>query len=332
MNTTAAIIITAVIAAVLGVLFTGRLIPKLKEKQMGQNIREEGPEAHKAKAGTPSMGGIAIIGAVTVAMITGCVLTRLSVFHGTPAVIADAGIILAGFILFGLIGFLDDYLKVIKKENEGLKVKPKFGAQFIIATALALYMVYATPNGSQVYIPIYGQTVDFGFWYVPFIIFTMLAMVNAVNLTDGLDGLASSVTVIVALTLCSMGMAFSAQASTLFNIALAGGCLGFLVFNKNPAKVFMGDTGSLALGGGITVAAIVMKMELFLPLIGIIYVLEVLSVCIQVSYFKLTHGKRIFRMTPLHHHFELGGMKETRVVLLFSCITLIACITGLLLI
>ena len=322
---------TIVLGVLLGVLFTGKLIPWLKNKQMGQNIREEGPEAHKAKAGTPSMGGIAIIFAVVIATVAGIVAYRLMPSAGA-VVMQDAMVILAGFILFGLIGFLDDYLKVIKKENEGLKVLPKFGAQFVISLGLSLYMVYATPNGSEVYIPIYGQTVDFGMWYIPFIVFTMLAMVNAVNLTDGLDGLASSVTVIVSATLCSMAVTFHAVASELFTAALIGGCLGFLVFNKNPAKVFMGDTGSLALGGGITVAAIVMKLELLLPVIGIVYVMEVLSVCIQVSYFKITHGKRVFRMTPLHHHFELGGMKETRVVLLFSLITVAACVIGLLIV
>ena len=323
-------IVTLIIGAVLGTLFTKRLIPWLKNKQMGQNIREEGPEAHKAKAGTPSMGGIAIIGAVTIAMVIGCVCSKLT--GSTPAVVADAVVILAAFILFGLVGFLDDYLKVIKKQNEGLKVLQKFGAQVIISLGRALYMAFAVPNGTEVYIPIYGHTIDFGLWYIPFIIFTILAMVNAVNLTDGLDGLASTVTVIVAATLNSIAVTFHCVASDVFTAALMGGCLGFLVFNKNPARVFMGDTGSLALGGGITAAAIVMKVELILPVIGIIYLLEVLSVCIQVTYFKLTHGKRIFRMTPLHHHFELGGMKETSVVLLFSVITVAACLLGLLII
>ena len=325
-------IITVIIGAVLGTVFTKFLIPKLKEKQMGQNIREEGPEAHKAKAGTPSMGGIAIIGAVTIAMAAGCAIARSQASGGMIPVLADAGVILAGFILFGLLGFMDDYLKVIKKENEGLKVLPKFGAQLVIAACLALYMTYTTPNGSHVYIPIYGQTIDFGMWYIPFVIFTLVAMVNAVNLTDGLDGLASSVTIVVSAALCSISSVFHAGASNLFFAALMGGCLGFLVFNKNPAKVFMGDTGSLALGGGLTVAAIVMKAELFLPVVGIIYVLEALSVCMQVAYFKMTHGKRIFRMTPLHHHFELGGMSEKKVVLMFTVITAVASFIGVMMI
>lgn len=329
MSNTLLIGLLIILGLVLGAVFTGLLIPRLKQKQLGQNIREEGPEAHKAKAGTPSMGGIAIIGAVTLTMAAGCAITRLTGFKGAPAVLADAGIILAGFILFGLLGFMDDYLKVIKKENEGLKVIPKFGAELVIAIGLALYMTYATPNGSHVYIPIYGRTIDFGFWYIPFVVFALVAMVNAVNLTDGLDGLASTVTAIVSAALCSLAVTFHAQSSCVFCAALMGGCLGFLVFNKNPAKVFMGDTGSLALGGGITVAAIVMKAELFLPILGIIYVLEALSVCMQVSYFKLTHGKRIFRMTPLHHHFELGGMNEKKVVLLFGSVTAVACILGL---
>ena len=304
------------VALISSMVITGMLIPVLQKKQMGQNIREDGPQSHLSKAGTPSMGGIAIVCAVVIAVLAG---RHFNI---------DTFIILGSFVAFGLLGFLDDYLKVIKKENEGLKVIPKFAAQLVIATVIAIYMVAVSPHGSQVYIPIYGNTIDFGVFYIPFIIFTMLAMVNAVNLTDGLDGLAAGTTGIVSIFMLCIAVALEAVQSNIFFVALAAACMGFLALNKNPAKVFMGDTGSLALGGGLTVAAIVMKAELFLPIAGIIYVLEALSVCMQVVYFKATHGKRIFRMTPLHHHFELGGMKETKVVMMFYSITAIACLVA----
>ncbi|MEG0661865.1 MAG: phospho-N-acetylmuramoyl-pentapeptide-transferase, partial [Anaerovoracaceae bacterium] len=241
----------------------------------------------------------------------------------------DSVIIFAGFLLFGLIGFIDDYLKVIKKENEGLKPLQKFGMQFVFAVAFAVYVAYFSGIGTEIYIPFVKLYLDFGLFYVPFVVFVILAMVNAVNLTDGLDGLAGGTTAIVCLFLALIGIAVKVNASAGFFAALFGACLGFLVFNKHPAKVFMGDTGSLALGGGVTLAAVVMKMEFLLPIMGLIYVLEALSVCLQVGYFKLSGGKRIFKMAPLHHHFELSGMKETKVVLMFWLITLACCIIGL---
>ena len=316
------VIITLVISAVLTCGMTGVLIPILKKQQMGQNIREEGPESHKSKAGTPSMGGIAIILGTIIASLIGAAVTG-------SGQMKELFVIIAAFAAFGALGFLDDYLKVIKKENEGLKVKPKFAGQLVISLLLAIYMTSVSEHQTNVMIPFYGQDIDFCFLYIPFIVFTMLAMVNAVNLTDGLDGLAAGTTGIVSITLAIVAVAAGAASSSAFLAAMAGACAGFLVFNKNPAKVFMGDTGSLALGGGLTVAAIVMKMELLLPIAGIIYVLEALSVCMQVGYFKATGGKRIFRMTPLHHHFELGGMHERKVVLMFWCVTLAACAVAL---
>lgn len=308
-----------IISAALTCAMTGILIPILKKQQMGQNIREEGPESHKSKAGTPSMGGIAIILGTVLASVIGAVMAG-------PGQARDLLVILAAFAAFGALGFTDDYLKVIKKENEGLKVKPKFASQLVISLLLAIYMTVLSEHQTNVVVPFLGQSVDFGVLYIPFIVFTMLAMVNAVNLTDGLDGLAAGTTGIVSVTLAVVAVLTASVSSGIFLAAMAGACAGFLVFNKNPAKVFMGDTGSLALGGGLTVAAIVMKMELLLPIAGIIYVLEALSVCMQVGYFKATGGKRIFRMTPLHHHFELGGMHERKVVLMFWTITLIACL------
>lgn len=316
------VILTLIISAALTCAMTGVLIPILKKQQMGQNIREEGPESHKSKAGTPSMGGIAIILGTICASVIGAFLSK----DGAGR---DLFVIIAAFAAFGALGFLDDYLKVIKKENEGLKVKPKFAGQLVISLLLAIYMTMLSEHQTNVMIPFYGQGIDFGVLYIPFIVFTMLAMVNAVNLTDGLDGLAAGTTGIVSVTLAIIAAVTVSVSSGIFLGAMAGACAGFLVFNKNPAKVFMGDTGSLALGGGLTVAAIVMKMELLLPIAGIIYVLEALSVCMQVGYFKATGGKRIFRMTPLHHHFELGGMHERKVVAMFWTITLIACLAAL---
>ncbi|MGI6258044.1 MAG: phospho-N-acetylmuramoyl-pentapeptide-transferase [Anaerovoracaceae bacterium] len=314
------IIIVGVLALIASILLTSVIIPVLEYKQTGQNIRQEGPQAHLSKSGTPSMGGIGIIAATVVAAAIG---GHFSV---------DTLLIFAGFLLYALIGFIDDYLKVIKKQNEGLRAWQKFGLQLVVAVAFALYMALLSPHGTEVYIPFADIFVYFGGWYVPFIVFTILAMVNAVNLTDGLDGLAAGTTAIVCIFMAIVALMQKAGPSAGFYAALVGACIGFLVYNKYPAKVFMGDTGSLALGGGITFAAIVMKMELFLPLVGLVYVLEALSVVIQVSYFKASGGKRIFKMAPLHHHFELSGMHETKVALMLWGLTLVCCIIGLVII
>lgn len=308
--------IIILLALLISVTITALAIPILQRLNTGQNIREEGPESHLAKAGTPTMGGIGII----IATVLACVSTReFSV---------EIGVIILAFILFGLLGFLDDYIKVVKKQNLGLRAWQKISGQLIIAAAIAVYKVYYSTGGSMVMIPFTHQRVDFGIWCIPFIIFVVVAMTNGVNLTDGLDGLASGVTFLVALffAIASVGLGFGA--SGVFFAALAGACLGFLVFNKNPAKVFMGDTGSLALGGGVAVAAIAMEMELFLLIAGLIYVAETLSVVIQVVGFKTT-GKRVFKMAPLHHHFELSGLTEKQVVGLFWFTTLLFCVIGI---
>ena len=309
--------ILCVVAAafVVSAVLTRILIPNLR-KWAGQNIREDGPKAHLSKQGTPSMGGIAIVAAILVGSACGG-------FFGHAMIVMDIGM-----LIFAVVGFLDDYLKIIKKENEGFKVKPKFAVQFIGALAIAVYIAYFSGFGTGMYIPFFKVTVDLGIWYVPFIVFTILAMVNAVNLTDGLDGLASGTTAIVSLFLMLVAVKAGASGSIGFCAAILGACLGFLVWNHHPAKVFMGDTGSLALGGAVTMAAVAMGMELFLPLMGLIYVAEALSVIIQVLYFKKTGGKRFFLILPLHHHFELGGMKETRVALLFWALTLVFCLIG----
>lgn len=303
-----------IFAFIASVLFTGFLIPILKKAKAGQNIREEGPKTHLKKAGTPSMGGLAIIGAVFLAGIAGGAWTP----ETFPA--------LLGFLLFAAIGFVDDYIKVVKKQNLGLLAWQKFSMQFVIALVFAVYMAAFTPEGTEVFVPFWNQTVDFGVWYTPFIIFTILAMVNGINLTDGLDGLATGVTAIVSLFFVFLAFRTGNASETMIYVGLMGACLGFLVFNRHPAKVFMGDTGSLALGGAVALTAITMKMELFLPLVGIIYVIEALSVVLQVGYFKGTKGKRLFKMAPIHHHFEKSGMGETTVVLAFWLVTLICCL------
>jgi len=327
---TIAILITAAISFVIAVFITKMEIPFLRRKA-GQNIREEGLKSHYSKAGTPSMGGISIIIATCVSALIGLALAH-------DARIVSLLIILLVFVGFGFVGFLDDYLKVIKKQNEGFKVKPKFAVQMIIAIAFGVIFRMISDQGSLVYIPGVDTYVDFGILYVPFIVFAVLAMTNAVNLTDGLDGLAGGVTALVAAAFVIAGLTFSRMPNGImsdqipgivFFAALCGGCLGFLVFNKNPAKIFMGDTGSLALGGGVAAAAIVMKLELLLLIIGLLYVIEALSVVMQVGYFKMTHGKRIFKMAPIHHHFEMCGMKETQVVKMFWAFTALCSIIGL---
>lgn len=306
-----------IIAFVASLIITKFEIPILREKA-GQNIREDGPESHLSKAGTPSMGGIAIIVGTIIATIAGAL--ALECDH-----IAVLCIILV-FVGFGLIGFLDDYLKVIKKVNLGLRAYQKMGLQIIISVIFAI--VAYIHEGGQVYIPFAKISVDFGWIYIPFVIFAVLAMTNAVNLTDGLDGLASGVTALVSFFFAVAGLSFGIYAGSWFCAAMCGGCLGFLVFNKNPAKVFMGDTGSLALGGGLAAAAVVMRLELLLIIVGLLYVLEALSVVLQVGYFKLSGGKRIFKMAPIHHHFEKCGFKEVQVVVAFWIFTAICCLAG----
>lgn len=334
MNTHAIHILIVFIAAfVISLVITKLEIPILRKKA-GQNIREEGLKSHYSKAGTPSMGGISIIIA---ACITGFFGTLL--FGGT---IGDELLILLVFAGFGIIGFIDDYRKVIKKQNEGLTAKQKFGLQMIIAIAFAVFFAKYSSFGTEVFIPIADVFIDFGFFYYVFVAFAVLAMTNAVNLTDGLDGLASGVTTLVCLffafagfmggAFCRFGGFIGQASETFFFISLAGACLGFLVFNKNPAKVFMGDTGSLALGGGVVAACVVLKLELLLLVAGLIYVIEALSVVLQVSYFKLTHGKRLFKMAPIHHHFEMCGWSEVKVVITFWIFTLVCCLAAVLMI
>lgn len=314
-----AFFISLIITTLLGPL----VIPLLKRLKFGQNIRSDGPSRHLQKAGTPTMGGVIFLAGTAVAVL---MLSR-----GT----ADGIIVLAVIVGFGLIGFIDDYLKVVLKRSLGLRAREKLLWQILLAAGLAYWVVYGMGRGTEIVLPFSGFLtcggiqLDLGWW--PFMLFTVTVLVgaaNAVNLTDGLDGLAAGVSMITALGLMIIALLVLKEGVAVSMAALSGGCLGFLFFNRHPAKVFMGDTGSLAIGGGLGAAAVITRSELFFLIIGGIFVLETLSVIIQVISFQTT-GRRLFRMSPLHHHFELGGWSENRVVLTFWTATLVFAVIGL---
>ena len=312
----------AAIAFAVTMLLTARMIPLLKQKQFGQFIREEGPEAHLSKAGTPTMGGIAFVIGITAAVAASMFMKG--------SMTSEKIAILLSMYAFGAIGFLDDYNKVAKKQNEGLTPKQKLVLQVVFGVALAIYMM--SKAGTSMLIPFVGKSVDFGILYIPFVVFIEVAMANAVNLTDGLDGLAASTSSIVACTFAIVGMTVHGgnEPMAVAGQAVFGALIGFLMYNHYPAKIFMGDTGSMALGGVLSAMAIVGHMEWLLPIAGLIYVIEALSVIIQVTYFKKTGGKRVFRMAPIHHHFELGGWHETKVVRVFCLFTFVCCVIAFL--
>ena len=287
-------------------LMTYGLIPYFHRKQFGQYIREEGPKAHLKKQGTPTMGGIAIFIGITAGMAI--FMVRVSdplKSWASPHLVRDAVAIVLTMLAFGAIGFIDDFNKIAKKENLGLTAKQKLIMQAVFSIGLAFYMMRTGRENL----------------YIPFVMFVEIAMSNAVNLTDGLDGLAAGVTAIVGITFAVIGWKDGDTILTVSGTVVAGALFGFLLFNHYPAKIFMGDTGSMALGGVLSGIAVVTGKEFLLPLVGLIYVLEALSVIIQVAYFRKTGGKRFFRMAPLHHHFELGGMKEYNVVYMFCAVT-----------
>ena len=302
-------------------LVIGRfLIPELRKLKAGQEIREDGPTWHKSKAGTPTMGGIMFIlgGGVTVFVLGWDAMLRGSFVHLYVYLFA---------LIFGIIGFVDDYRKVRQHQNEGLTAKQKFVLQLAAAVVFLCLMRYEGLLSNALYIPFANVTVTVN-WivYLVFAAFVIVGCVNAVNLTDGIDGLACSVTFVVMVFFTVTGTLWSAQdRQGLFPAALAGGLAAFFVYNHHPAKVFMGDTGSLFLGGAVAALAFAMDMPLILILVGIIYIAETMSDIIQVTYFKATHGKRFFKMAPLHHHLELSGWSEAKLVAVFSGITLVFC-------
>ena len=311
------ILLAAIFAAGL-VLCTGPLlIPELHKLKFGQSIREEGPKSHQAKSGTPTMGGNMIILAIVIATVAAAPLT--------PAVLLALFITLGHFVL----GFLDDYIKVVKKRNLGLKAKQKMLGQILIAIVTMIVGTRVLGIDTTIWIPIADINLDIGVGYYFLVLFVLVGTSNAVNLTDGLDGLASGTVAIASgayALVCYMTGHFDLA---IFCVAMMMACLAFLRFNAHPAKVFMGDTGSLALGGAIAAVGILTHTEILLAVIGFVFVCEALSVIIQVISFKTT-GKRVFRMSPIHHHFELGGWKETKVVFVFWMVGLVASVVGLL--
>ena len=311
------VIIPVLIAFVLSVIMGPVIIPILRKLKMGQTEREEGVKSHLKKAGTPTMGGVIILGSI--------VLTSVLYIKDYPKIIP----ILFVTVGFGLIGFLDDYLKVVMKRSDGLYPKQKMALQILVTAVFAFYMVKISEVPMTWLIPFSGgKYLDWGILAIPLMFVVIIGTVNGVNFTDGLDGLASSVTVLVAtfFTVVAIGTKSGIEPIT---CAVVGALLGFLLFNVYPASVFMGDTGSLALGGFVASTAYMLQMPFFIVIVGLIYLVEVLSVMIQVTYFKKTGGKRIFKMDPIHHHFELCGWSETRVVAVFSIITAILCLIAL---
>lgn len=310
-------IVIIALAVMASSVFTSIEIPILKHRQFQQFIREEGPKSHLKKEGTPTMGGIAIYAAIVLVSMIGMSLTR------------DMGVLLIFGALYGLIGFADDFIKVTQKHNLGLRAWQKLILQIVLGLGFGYYVVKFTNLGTNVWVPFINKDVDFGMWFIPFVAFVIVAVANSVNLTDGLDGLCSGVTAIFAFGFALIADSFAAYPSGVYCLAVVGACIGFMFFNKYPAQVFMGDTGSMALGGGLAAAVILTKAELMIPFVGLVFVVEALSVIIQVVGFKTT-GKRVFRMAPIHHHFELGGMKETSVVKMFWVFAAICCVVGLL--
>ena len=309
---------TVLIAFGLGLVFSLILgpviIPMLHKLKFGQNIRKDGPQSHMKKAGTPTIGGLIFLISITLVMI-------IMRYKFT----SEGMIVLYGTLAFGLIGFLDDILKIIHKDNEGLKSGQKFILQILFSVALAYYGYKFV--GTSISIPFADFAIDLKWIYIPFVIFYYAAITNAVNLTDGLDGLATSVSVLVFTFFSILAFNMGHYSVAVFAIALVGALIGFLKFNAYKARVFMGDTGSLALGGALATIMMVLKTPLVVLIVGGIYVAETLSVVIQVTSFKLT-GKRVFKMAPLHHHFERCGWSEVKIVTVFSIITLILCIIG----
>lgn len=311
------IIRTIIIAFAISLILGPIIIPLLRKLKVGQSIREDGPQSHLSKSGTPTMGGIIFLTALLITVFSSGIVNT------------DTKVLMASTLGFGLIGFIDDYIKIVKKRNLGLRAYQKLLGQIILAVILAIYQSKTSEAGTKIIIPFFkSQYLDLGAAYIPFIVFVVVGTVNSVNLTDGLDGLASGVSIIVLsfFSLIALNYGMGESIST-FSAALTGACLGFLIHNAHPAKVFMGDTGSLALGGAISAIAILLNMTLFLPIVGGIFFVETLSVIIQVASFKMT-GKRVFLMSPLHHHYEHKGWKETKVVGVFWLITAILCIVG----
>ena len=313
-------ILAVIIAFAISAALCPIVIPFLHRLKFGQQVRDDGPQAHLKKQGTPTMGGLVIVASIAI--------TSLFYIKDYPKIIP----ILFMTVGFGVIGFLDDYIKIVMKRSEGLNPKQKLLGQIVITGIFAYYLMTSGEVGTGMLIPFTGGVkegfyLELGWLFIPALFFIVLGTDNGVNFTDGLDGLCTSVTILVATFFTVVALGENAGISPITG-AVVGSLLGFLLFNVYPAKVFMGDTGSLALGGFVSAAAFMMQMPIFIAIVGIIYLVEVLSVIIQVTYFKKTGGKRIFKMAPIHHHFELCGWSETRVVAVFSIVTAILCLVA----
>ena len=317
-NLSLSVFMPVIISFLISVVFCPILIPFLRKLKFGQTEREEGPQSHLKKNGTPTMGGLVILASI--------LLTSL-IYIGKFTEILPVLFMTLGF---GLIGFLDDYIKVVKKRSLGLTPLQKMALQFIVTGVFIYYYFKIAGLDTSIKIPfVSGDGFVMPTWlFIIFVFIVVLGTVNGVNFTDGLDGLASGVTVIVATFFTIAALSLNPSMTPITG-AVVGSLLGFLLFNTYPARVFMGDTGSLALGGFVSSIALMLHMPLFIVIIGLIYLVEVLSVILQVGYFKLTHGKRIFKMAPIHHHFELCGYSETRVVAAFSIVTALLCLVGI---
>lgn len=310
------VVLPILIAFVISVVLSPIIIPFLKKLKFGQFVREDGPESHLKKSGTPTMGGLIILFSI--------IITSLFYIKDYPQIIP----VLFATLGFGFVGFLDDYIKVVMKRSMGLRAWQKMLGQFLVTGIFAYYIYAHTDLGTEIMIPFIDKSIDIGWVYWPLMFFVMLGTANGANFTDGLDGLASSVTVLIATFFTVVAIVFGSDVAPI-TCATVGSLLGFLVYNVYPARVFMGDTGSLALGGFVASTAYVLKMPLIILIVAFIYFLEVLSVIIQVTYFKKT-GKRVFKMAPIHHHFELCGWPETKVVAIFSIVTAVLCLIGML--
>ena len=311
------IVIPLLAAFAISVGLSPFVIPFLRKLKIGQTERKEGVQSHLKKAGTPTMGGLIIL----ISILVTCLFFLKDYPKVAPVLFLTLG--------FGIIGFLDDYLKVVLRRSDGLMPMQKMAGQLIITTIFVIYVLNMEPDLFKMIVPFSGgKEIDLKWGAIPLTYVAVIGTVNGVNFTDGLDGLATGVTTMVAVFYTVISLV-SEGGITPITAAVTGALLGFLLFNVHPAQVFMGDTGSLALGGFVVGAAYMMKMPLFIPIIGLVYFVEVISVMLQVTYFKKTGGKRLFKMAPIHHHFELCGWSETRVVAVFTVVTAILCLVGL---
>ncbi len=325
-------LVTGLFAFVITALSGFALIPWLRKVKFGQTIKEIGPTWHREKQGTPTMGGLMFYLGSFAAVCSGLALAipQLTREVGTTysTQVFSLAISMATALGFGLIGFIDDYIKVVKKRNLGLKARYKIAGQIIVTALFLIGQYYIGHISTFITIPFTNTGVELGYFYYPIVFLGIIFMVNAVNLTDGIDGLCTSVTFIVSLGFLVISAAYGYYTNALFSVAIAGACTGFLVWNFYPAKIFMGDTGSMFLGGAVVAMAWAVNRPELLVFMGFIYAVEAFSVVIQMSYFKITHGKRIFKMSPIHHHYEMSGWSEVKIVCIFTLIQFICVIAG----